>query len=187
MPRYTGVSSSTPVNLVVDAGAVYFNYGTASQRLLGATRGGNTFVVTQEFRVIEADGVPGAISDMIRIINVDPTMEVNMLEFSKENLLVAFPGAELTDYPNAQAKTHDEISRVNNVSASDFLENIALVGTVQGKTEPIICLLYNVLQRDNMSMQRQDDDESVVTLTFHGHFDVTDLETEPWKILYPAS
>lgn len=186
MARQTGVTASTPANLIVDAGAVFVNYGEVSERLLGATRGGNTFTVTQETRNIEADGVPGPINAMVRIINVECQMEVNLLEYSKENLQLAFPGSSITDYPDTPGKTHDSIRRSRNIEAADFLTNIALVGTVMGSGEPVICLLYNALQMDNVGMQMQDDDETVTKLTFHGHFDLNDLDTEPWEVRYPV-
>jgi hypothetical protein len=187
MARYTGISSATPVNLIVDAGAVYINYGEVDQRLLGATRGGSTFVVNQEFRDVQVDGLPGPVAGMSRIISVDATMEVNMLEFSTENLLLAFPGAEAVDYPESPAtKTHDSIRRSRNILTSDFLTNIALVGTLQGNDEPVICILYNAMQKDNFTLSRADQDESVATLTFHGHFDLTDFDNEPWEVRYPV-
>lgn len=187
MARKTGVTSTTPVNIILDGGVVYANYGEAEERMIGATRGGNTFMVTQEFRNMDADGVPGPISAMSRIINVECTLEVNMLEYSVANLLLAFPGAAATDYPATVGKTHDSIRRSANVSAADFLTNIALVGTVQGNTEDVIFILYNAMQQDNFSMQLQDDDEGVTKLTFHGHFDVDDLDNEPWEIRYPVA
>jgi len=39
----SGISSDTPDRIIIDAGAVYLNYGLGTQRLLGATRGGNEF------------------------------------------------------------------------------------------------------------------------------------------------
>ncbi|GAH66384.1 unnamed protein product, partial [marine sediment metagenome] len=39
----SGITGSTPENIFIDAGAVYFNYGLSDERLLGATRGGNEF------------------------------------------------------------------------------------------------------------------------------------------------
>src|SRR5215831_1244858 len=99
MARLTGVSSTTPFNIVVDAGCVYINYGdVANERMLGATRGGATFTVTQEFRSVEVDGVPGPIIGLTRIINLEVVLTARMLELSPENLLVAFPGAAMTDY-----------------------------------------------------------------------------------------
>src|SRR4051812_22507822 len=136
MARQTGVSASTPFNLLVDAGAVYINYGELNERLLGATRGGNTFRVNQDFRSIEADGIPGAINAMTRIINVEVMMTARMLELSAENLLLAFPGATNTPaaiVPPATESVHQSIRRARNIQASDFMTNVALVGTIQGK------------------------------------------------------
>src|SRR3954469_23221823 len=99
MARLTGVTTSTPVNIMVDAGVVYLNYGEATdERMLGATRGGATFTVNQEFRSVEVDGTPGAIDGMTRIINLEVILTARMLELSDENLILAFPGATSTDY-----------------------------------------------------------------------------------------
>ena len=48
MARYHGVTTETVKRLFVDAGAVYVNYDEPDERLLGATRGGNTFTIEQE-------------------------------------------------------------------------------------------------------------------------------------------
>lgn len=192
MARLTGVSVTTPVNILVDAGVVYLNYGEATdERMLGATRGGATFAVTQEFRQVEVDGVPGPINAMSRIINVEVVLTARMLELSPENLIIAFPGATQTDWeaqPPAvpPAPTHQSIRRARNILSTDFLKNVAIVGTVQGKADPIVCICYNAIQADNMELSTADDDESVLELNFHGHFDLTDLDNEPWEIRYPT-
>jgi hypothetical protein len=189
MPRQTGVTSSTPFNLLVDAGAVYVNYGETDERLLGATRGGNTFRVNQDFRMMDADGVPGAINAMTRIINVEVILTARMLELSAENLLLAFPGATNTAapiVPPATASVHQSIRRARNIQAADFLKNVAIVGTIQGKAEPIVCIVYNAMQSDNVELGTSDDDESVIELNFRGHFDLSNLDLEPWEIRYPS-
>jgi hypothetical protein len=189
MARLTGVSTSTPTNILVDAGCVYMNYGDAtSERMLGATRGGATFTVNQEFRSVEVDGVPGAIDALTRIINLEVILTARMLELSAENLLIAFPGADSVDYvatpPVVPADTK-QIRRSSNVRASDFLTNVAIVGTIQGKDVPIVIIVYNALMSDNFALSTVDDDEAVVELNFRGHFSVDDLDNEPWEIRYP--
>jgi hypothetical protein len=191
MARVTGVSTTTPFNIVVDAGVVYLNYGVATdERMLGATRGGATFTVTQEFRSVEVDGVPGPIIGLTRIINLEVEIVARMLELSPENLLIAFPGATQEDYiptpPGTGTATHQSIRRARNIQASDFLANVAIVGTVQGKADPIVCIIYNAMVSDNVELSTADDDESVLELHFHGHFDVSDLDNEPWEIRYPT-
>ena len=45
-----GYSATTPQNLMIDAGAIYKNYGLVGEVLLGATSGGNEFVVAIKTR-----------------------------------------------------------------------------------------------------------------------------------------
>lgn len=96
----SGVSSSTPENVFIDAGAVYFDYGLATQRLLGATRGGNEFNTNRVSKNIEADGIKGAVKGMKRITEVNPQITVNMLELSIDNLIKAIAGANQSDQIN---------------------------------------------------------------------------------------
>lgn len=187
--RHTGVSASTPFNLLVDAGAVYLNYGEVSEKLLGATRGGNVFRVNQTFRSVPVDGTIGAVNAMTRIINVEATMTVHLLELSAANLKLAFPGAVSSPAPvllPAIVSVHTLIRRSRNIIAADFLKNVALVGTIAGKVAPVICMLYNALQTDNIQMSTSDDSETVTDLIFKGHFDLTNLAIEPWSVWYPS-
>jgi hypothetical protein len=139
--------------------------------------------------MMDADGVPGAINAMTRIINVEVILTARMLELSAENLLLAFPGATNTAapiVPPATASVHQSIRRARNIQAADFLKNVAIVGTIQGKAEPIVCIVYNAMQSDNVELGTSDDDESVIELNFRGHFDLSNLDLEPWEIRYPS-
>lgn len=93
----SGVSSSTPENIFIDAGAVYFDYGLATERLLGATRGGNEFNTNRVLKNIEADGIKGAVKGMKRVTEVNPQITVNMLELSIDNLIKSIAGANQSD------------------------------------------------------------------------------------------
>lgn len=93
----TGISSETPDRIIIDAGAVYLNYGQANERLLGATRGGNEFNLNRVTKNIEADGLKGAVKGMKRVTEVNPQITANLLELSVENLIAAIAGAEQSD------------------------------------------------------------------------------------------
>ena len=93
----SGVTSKTPENVFIDAGAIYFNYGLANETLLGATRGGNEFNTNRVSKNIEADGIKGAVKGMKRITEVNPQITVNMLELSIDNLVKAIAGANQSD------------------------------------------------------------------------------------------
>jgi len=90
-----GVSTDSPDRLLIDAGAVYFNFIDADSpgTLLGATRGGNTFELARTIRKMEADGAKGPVKGMRRLEEVAATIKANMLELTAENLRRAIAGA----------------------------------------------------------------------------------------------
>lgn len=93
----SGISADTPGRIVIDAGAIYLNYGLTNQRLLGATRGGNEFTPGRVSRQMEVDGPKGRVKGMDRIIEVNPQITANLIELSVENLIAAIAGANQGD------------------------------------------------------------------------------------------
>ena len=93
----SGVSADTPGRIVIDAGAVYLNYGLSNQRLLGATRGGNEFTPGRVSKPIEVDGPKGRVIGFDRITEVNPQIIANLIELSVENLIACIAGANQSD------------------------------------------------------------------------------------------
>jgi len=93
----SGVTSDTPGRIVIDAGAVYLDYGLTTQRLLGATRGGNEFTPGRVSRMMEVDGPKGGVKGLKRIIEVNPQITANLIELSVANLIAAIAGANQSD------------------------------------------------------------------------------------------
>lgn len=188
MPLQTkGLRTESVDHLIVDAGAVYVNLDETDERLLGATRGGSTFRIEQDVREIEVDGSPGPLKGARRVVEVRPQLTTNLLEMTMENLLMAIPGAEATPIPDATATTGHSIRRRRNIRGIDYIKNIGIVGTKQGSGEPVILKIYNAMQDDNFELGTEDKDESVLELTFTGHFDPGDMSVEPWEIIYPLN
>jgi len=90
----SGLSAKTPERIFVDAGAVYLDYGLSTQRLLGATRGGNEFNLNREIRDIEVDGVRGSVKGLRRRTVCRPQITCNLIELSLDNLIKAIAGAD---------------------------------------------------------------------------------------------
>lgn len=192
--KTTGVTKETIENMLVDAGAVYFvdedNGGDIEDpdtwEIFGATRGGNEFTVEQEFRSPEVDGISGDnIKGMKRIINVVPQITANLLEITNDVFEKAFPGVDIEDYPNGEDPTHDWITREGRIELSDYIDYVVLVGEKQGSDYPVACYIENGLQDENIEISTEDEDESVIPLTFTGHYEFEDPEKEPWGILNP--
>jgi len=93
----SGISKDTPDRIMIDAGAVYLNYGLPNERLLGATRGGNEFNLNRTVKNIEIDGLKGAVKGLKRIVEVNPQITANLLELTVANLVAAIAGANQSD------------------------------------------------------------------------------------------
>lgn len=185
--KRNGIRKETVDYFLVDAGAVYLNLGEEDERLLGATRGGNSFTVEQDVYEPEIDGSPGPLKGSRRIIESRPKLTANLLEITKENLMIALAGSTSTPTPDPSAATHDSIRRTRNIIGADYIKNIALVGTISGSDEPAIFLIYDGLQDDNFEIGSESRGEGVLTLTFTGHFDPDNMEVEPWEIRFPKN
>jgi len=95
----TGLSKDTAKRILVDAGAVYLNYGLPAERLLGATRGGNEFNLNRVIKDIEVDGVKGSTKGLRRVTEVRPQITCKLIELSLDNLLRAIAGASSSATP----------------------------------------------------------------------------------------
>lgn len=182
-----GITRETVNRFILDAGALYVNYGETDERILGATRGGNTFAVEQDVRTIEIDGSPGPLKGARRVVETITRLTANLIEMTADNFELALAGAVATAYPDATATTHQSIRRTRNIQYGDYLKNIALVGKISGSTENIVCIAYNPLADGNLELGTEDREEATLEVQFTGHFDPDDLDTEPWEIRFPVT
>ena len=185
MVQTHGITTETVKRFILDAGAVYLNLGEASEVLLGATRGGNVFLVEQNIRTMEVDGARGPVKGARRIIAVRARITANLLEIDADALVKILPGSAKTDYPSAEAKTHDSIKRIRDIIDGDYLTNVAIVGKISGADEDFIGIVKEALSDENMELTTADKEEGVIAVTFTGHFDPANLSEEPWEIRFP--
>lgn len=183
----TGLTTQTVNNFVINAGALYMNLGLPDERLLGATRDGVTFTLEQDIAEIEVDGSPGPFMGGRRILEVRPRIEATILEMTPENLKLAIAGSDSVDYTDtgATAVTHTEITRKRGLLLTDYVANIAIVGTKAGSNENFIGIIYNALQDGEISFETADSGEAGLGVTFTGHFDPANMSNEPWAIRIP--
>lgn len=183
MARKTGVTRQTARRLILDAGAIYLNWGLPDERLLGATEGGASFTLEQEIREPEIDGLPGPLAGTRRVTSVHPRITARLLEQTTRNILIEIAGAESTV---SDDEVHDVITREGWViPESAHIANVAIVGTVSGHAEPIVCLILNALADGGMELSMADEAEGGPEVQFTGHFDVDNLQSEPWAIYNP--
>jgi hypothetical protein len=183
MARKTGVTRQTAKRLILDAGAIYLNWGLPDERLLGATEGGATFTIEQEIREPEIDGLPGPLAGTRRVTSVHPRITARLLEQTTRNILIEIAGSESTVSGD---EAHDIITREGwTIPESAHLANVAIVGTVSGSEAPIVCLIKNALVDGAVELNFADESEAGPEVQFTGHFTVDDLQSEPWEIHNP--
>jgi hypothetical protein len=181
MTRKTGVTRQTARRLILDAGAIYLNWGLPDERLLGATEGGASFTLEQEIREPEIDGLPGPLAGTRRVTSVHPRITARLLEQTTRNILIEIAGAE-SEVENG----YDVITREGWViPESAHIANVAIIGTVSGSENPIVIMILNALADGGVELSFEDENEAGPEVQFTGHFDVDNLQAEPWKILNP--
>jgi hypothetical protein len=184
MARHHGVNAETYNRLIIDSGAVYTGFTDFSSpgTLLGATRGGNSFTIEQEVREMEADGAHNPVKGSRRITRVVTKLTVNFIEHTLTQLKYVLPGSTSATFVTAW----DEITRNAQIAAGDYLADVTLIGEVSGTTTGACGFkLDNALSDGNFEISLTDKEEGVVAVTFTAHQDPTDLDTEPWHILWP--
>lgn len=160
-------------NVIIEAGVVYVDYGEPTERRLAPTRGGNTFVVEQEVKIIERDGARGKEKGLRRIVTENATLTVQLMNLSQDNLKLALPGADLS----LGVITNGD----GSIPDGDYLKNITLIGDTMGGETKVITL-YNALSDNGLSLGMTPKDESVVELQFSAHYDPTNLSSPIYKI-----
>lgn len=182
MARQHGITGTTYKNFAIDSGAVYVDYGEGGQALLGATRGGNTFVLETEWREMPVDGARGPVLGSQRIVGVVAKLTANFVEIDDTVLEYALAGSTNTD--NTTYKT---LTRSLQVADADYATNIAIVGEHTGEPAvPIVCQVNNPLATGGFELAFTDKEETVLAVEFTAHFGVSDLDTEPWQIDWPV-
>lgn len=193
----SGVTSNTASRLILDAGAVYANIdltaledasasdpvadAIASATLLGATRGGNSWSPGRTLRDIPLDGIMGPWKGGKRRQEVRPTLTVNLIEMTPDNLQKAIAGANSTTAGSFTKITGGE------VEAADYLDNLALITTYTGSDTSVIVGIQNAIAPGSPEFSLSDEDEVVMAVTFEGNFDGAAATTEPWFIHHPGN
>lgn len=190
---YSGFTSTTAENLLLDAGAIFINYdmevdtfdsAVAAGKLLGATRGGSTFEAVPEIRNIEIDGVKGRAKGLTVIDSWEVKLTANVLEVTKEGLTKALTSGSVDSITNLD---YDIITASNDVPLSSYIDNITFVGKKSGSSNPVIIQLYNALNVTGLNIQTADKGETVIAMEFQAHYDSNELDSPPFKIFLPQN
>ena len=194
MKTYTGYTSDTADNLLLDAGAFFVNFEVGTDtyesareagKLLGATRGGGEFKAGMSVRNIEVDGVKGRAKGLERNDGWEVYLKATVLEFNATTLKYALTSADLTE--GQSGDSYDTITGNNEIELADYIGNVTWVGCLAGSSTPVIIQIYNALNTDGLTLSVADKNEATMAMTFYGHFDGETLENPPFKIYYPKA
>lgn len=194
----TGLRASTFENLQLNAGMFLanFDYSTATDAatlgallkterektsgsaLIGATRGGGTFVCTPNTRSIEADGKReewkgSSVNDGWTI-----KLTTTLLEINADNLKRSFGTADVTD----TEKKHT-IKIRTDINDADYIESLVWVGdTSKGY---VLIAIKNALNTAGATLTWTDKGEGTIPVEFTAHQD--GLETDgyaPCEVIF---
>jgi len=155
------------------------------------------FIATGTDATIEIIGVSAPTTadlfyvDSLEIERVDGDYVINWEKgeviFPEDDIPTAaeYITASYTHATGATA-THDTITG-GDIENSDYMDNVALVGTISGKEKDVICIVKNALADAGFTLSTAPRDEAVPVIVFTGHYDPADPDTEPWDIRYPRA
>lgn len=193
MKTYSGFTTKTPERLLLDAGAFFkdfdvdtdtFDSAVLAGKLLGATKDGGEFKATPTIRQIAVDGVKGRAKGLETLDAWEVYIKANVLEISKDALVDSLASASVDESSNVK---YDIITANGNIELNDYIDNITWVGTLSGSDEPVIIVVENALNTEGLSLTTKDADNSVIAMTFYGHYEQSDLDNPPFKIYYPKA
>jgi hypothetical protein len=178
----TGFNQKTMNHLLLDAGALYKNFGLPDQAVIGATSGGNEFDAKAKIRQIKVDGVKAANAKGLEVIDdITTTLKCKFLEITEEILKATL----IANIDTASDTNYDIVTGKTIIEDSDYIKNIAWVGTISGSNKPVIILIENALCLDGLQLKAEDSKDNTLDVTFTAHADPTTPTALPYKIYYP--
>lgn len=186
--RTNGITADTPKRIIFGAGTVHkgLKYDETSKTwnfddtIIGATSGGSTLTITPSMVDVDVDGALVKVKELSVKNGETATLAINFIELTPELIKNAVLGEDdetaVEGYTGIQSKAR--------IDTNDYVQNLALVGETLDHT-PVIVLFDEALCTSGMELGQQDDQGSVVQLTFecYGKID-GNLEKLPYHIYW---
>lgn len=193
-----GLSTATPQNIQINAGLFLedFDIGStvtdaaafktllettvaAKTGVLGATRGGGTFVATPEVRELEADGKRYRTKGLTRIDSWDIRLTGTLIE--------AYPGNFKRTMITADVQESGKVETLTlrtGITDADYIDKLSWV-SLMGDGTYMVIEVQNVVNLDGLTFTFQDKNEGTIPFNFAAHHaDITEQDTAPVKIMY---
>jgi len=167
---------NTATNTWQGTGILYKNFGLATQREIGATRGDIKFNVDREFKHVDYNGMYGPTKGNKYITQEVSMLEFELLELSWQNLEDCYAGCVVTD-----EGTYHKITGDLAIAAGDYHDNVVWAGV---RDDGKYGLLYvkDALGDGKIEFAIKDKETIVNNTKFTGHYDKSTPTTPPWEI-----
>ena len=183
-----GITEDTPKKLLFSAGTYYKNLkyseGKWEGTVLGATSGGGKLSITPEYTDAELDGATVAVKGAKFKVAETASIETNLTEISEGVVADALHLVKDTTFTDNGWTKYDSKSLLED---SDFLENIAFVGTLTSGKQ-VIVILDNAICTSAFEIDAKNKEQATYTCTFECTADFTqdDLYHLPYHIYFPT-
>lgn len=150
--------------------------------VLGATSGGNKILIASELMDIEVDGASVKIKGMTQKIGEAASLETNLAQHTPESIKRAIVGKEVSSL----IKGFKQIVTKSLIELSDYLDNIAYVGSMTDGTDVII-IMENVICTSAYELEGKNKETAVTTTKFEASADFESgiFDTLPVYVFYP--
>ena len=148
-------------------------------KLLGATRGGGSFVVTRDIRSPEVDGKRyGFVGDKF-VDSVDASLSTTMIEITAQHLKDAIGSATVT---TSGKKTTIRLKTA--IDTADYLTSLCWIGDLaDGRL--VLISMDNALNTADFNLTFTDKGEGTLPVEFHAHqASVNDYDYAPFEIVF---
>ncbi|WP_248499798.1 chitobiase/beta-hexosaminidase C-terminal domain-containing protein [Staphylococcus aureus] len=185
-----GLTAASPKSLMIGPGIITKNFNPQTfdpadvstwGEKLGATKGGNTVTLDTEWHNVEVDGALGDVAGMRWLIKAEAKATTNLLEVTKENLLMKLNTFGVSSFSDV----YDKIGHNGSVAPSP-VTNIAIFGAIIGKNVPVVVVLENAQSTDSTEIPLGNGkDDVVLKAEFGAQFSPAEPTKIPFYILYP--
>lgn len=153
----------------------------AEANVLGATSGGNKLTIMSEIVPIEVDGALVKVKGLTQKMGETGSLETNLAQHTKESFIRAIIGTE----QESLIKGYTQLTTKALLEASDYLDNIAYVGTMSDGTECVV-ILENALCTSGLELETKNKETAVLKAVFECSADFDDAhDTLPIYIFVP--
>lgn len=152
---------------------------TAGTDIVGATRGGGSFVATREIREPDIDGRRYPFKGGKFIDSIDARLSTTLLEITPENLVMALGGGSATvSGKKTTIKMHTAIQD------SDYIDSLTWFGDL-ADGRMVAITLFNALNTSDLNLTFTDKGEGTLPIELHAHqANVLDYDEAPFEIIY---